>query len=503
MRKVGVKISGALTRLFKDCGYTDRDQVFTGAVDLGQFAKARNAAANATVGLADLTASVLHRFLARDPSVHVSMAWDTMELSPDQVTFASTDIYASWCVFQALTLISTGEGVSQSTPAGTAVSLYSTDHSLVVAHGHVTPDQPKQHRGVNVTKTRILVTVTLIINRGHIVPGELLASKKDTPLTEFPAPPFTLLCKAKHLRTRTPENLTQPAPMVSGANAVPALATIEPCATPLDEVPTTLASQEQTDSWFHNTDIVEDTDQLVQNSVADPPGAVRAHALNVRLNSVSSSNAGVLRSRVLGDIFHLMHQFPISMRHGLRRPFARALRDAFFIPDAEDKEAIETFLASRHVTWQTMFRYYPRWLFQRVRRFVPPPDELLSRVSRVVMTYGPLKDSITGQALFNDKAWEIADNALENIRRGYYSDPPNIPLYYTRSRDKYGLLRYKCRRGTNGIEGGVHQNIIRWFGSFNAAPDFALQLLRDYVLYHNLKVCWNDLGQRYVLDSHV
>ena len=98
---------------------------------------------------------------------------------------------------------------------------------------------------------------------------------------------------------------------------------------------------------------------MVQNSVADPPGAVRAHALNVRLNSVSSSNAGVLRSQVLGDIFHLMHQFPISMRHGLCRPFARALRDAFFIPDAEDKEAIETFLASWHVTWQTMFHYYP------------------------------------------------------------------------------------------------------------------------------------------------
>jgi hypothetical protein len=108
-----------------------------------------------------------------------------------------------------------------------------------------------------------------------------------------------------------------------------------------------------------------------------------------------------------------------------------------------------------------MFRYYPRWLFQCVRCFVPPPEELLPRVSRVIMTYGPLKDSITGQALFNDKAWEIADNALENIRRGYYSNPPNIPLYYTRRRDKYGLLRYKCRRGTNSIEGGVHQNIIQ------------------------------------------
>jgi hypothetical protein len=148
---------------------------------------------------------------------------------------------------------------------------------------------------VNVTKTQILVTVTSIINRGHIVPGELLSSKKDTPLTEFPAPPFTLLCKSKHLRTRTPKNINQPLPTVSGTCiAVPTPATTEPHTTPLDKVPIPLADQEPTDSWFRNADNVEDTDQLVQNSVADPSGAVRAHALNVRLNSVSSSNAGVL-----------------------------------------------------------------------------------------------------------------------------------------------------------------------------------------------------------------
>jgi hypothetical protein len=191
----------------------------------------------------------------------------------------------------------------------------------------------------------------------------------------------------------------------------------------------------------------------------------------------------------LGDIWHLMDQFPISMSHGLRRPFARALRDAFYLLDPEDKEAVEAFLATKNVSWDGMLRSHPRWLFQHVKRFVPPPEELLPRVSRVIQVYGPLKDAKTGLPLFNDKAWEIAENVLENIRRGYYSDPPNIKLYFNQGLDKYGLMRYKCFRGTSSIEGGVHQNIIRWFGAFNAGPEFALELLRDYCLYHNLKVC--------------
>jgi hypothetical protein len=86
---------------------------------------------------------------------------------------------------------------------------------------------------------------------------------------------------------------------------------------------------EPTDTWYHNTDVVEATDQSVETSVADPSGAVRANALSMRLNSVSSSNAGVLCSHVLSDVFHLMCQFPILMHHGFRQPFACALWEAF------------------------------------------------------------------------------------------------------------------------------------------------------------------------------
>jgi hypothetical protein len=47
-----------------------------------------------------------------------------------------------------------------------------------------------------------------------------------------------------------------------------------------------------------------------------------------------------IRSRVLKDAFHVFNMFYLSVAHGLRIEFARALRDAIFIPDAHDKARI-------------------------------------------------------------------------------------------------------------------------------------------------------------------
>ena len=58
-----------------------------------------------------------------------------------------------------------------------------------------------------------------------------------------------------------------------------------------------------------------------------------------------------------------MHQFPISMAHGLRRPFARALRDAFFfIYDPEDKANLKVFRATKGLSWNYMIVARSEWL---------------------------------------------------------------------------------------------------------------------------------------------
>jgi hypothetical protein len=489
IRKVGVHVSGDLTRLFNDCGFDIKsDPPFLGALELGKLAKEKTITPHATISLADLCASVLRRFLPKDPSIRVSPDWNTTSLTTAQANYAALDVFALWSIFKALTNISIGKSIQEDPPAGTLVSVYSADHSRPVAYGHIAPDQPTKFQGVNITKTRVLVTITSILVPGHIIPGELLPTKQDTPLKKFTEPPFSLICKLKHLRLRTTaDELQNNQPLGkflnqefhAGANVTD---------TPLEPVPYIAESDGGSfHQWYNDLDAPSEPEQKFEGSECDPQSKLQAEQIQTAFTNLNAP-PGAIRSRVLGDIWHLMHQFPISMAHGLRRPFARALRDAFFIYDPEDKANIEVFLATKGLSWSYMIVARSEWLLQRVRRVVPPPEQLLFRVSAVLYSYGPLRDSTSGLPLFNSRAWDITKNVLENIRRGYYSDPPNISLYYPRAKDKYGLQRYKCCRGTNGIEGGVHQNIIRWFGAFNASPEFAVELLRDYTLYHNMKV---------------
>jgi hypothetical protein len=191
---------------------------------------------------------------------------------------------------------------------------------------------------------------------------------------------------------------------------------------------------------------------------------------------------------IKGDIWHLFHQFPISLHHGLRRPFARALSAAIFLTDVNDKRAVTEILARQNVSYDAKLISKSEWILTRVRRYVPPPEILFSRVAAVVKTYGPLKDATTGQPLFNDKAWDVTKNILEHIRNGYYSDPPDVPLYFEIGQDKDGLALYRCCHGTNDVEGGVHQNLIRRFTSFNVSACRAVNMILDYTVCHNMQV---------------
>ncbi|TCD61520.1 hypothetical protein EIP91_008291 [Steccherinum ochraceum] len=552
VKKVGAQVSGDLARLYRDCGFSaETDQPFVGAVNLGPYAKERNAVTRANLGLADLTAAVVKRYLPKDPAIRVSSSWANSSLTSDQVTYAALDAFASWSVFIALQSVAIGQPVTAETRGGAPVSLLSNDHSRIVAEGHIALDRPDKFEGVNLTKTRVLVTITSVLVPGHLILGELQASKEARALSDFPNPPFNVVLRATHVRTRydaktdlstlsahqldpdtaniAPSNTVLETVDTSAETRTPPRSTadlnqsdqisqeldapLSSAAMPLEANDDLLSSAAQalSDSsssdtsgssqprWCDDADRVEANEQNPTTSTADANGFATAASLTAQHSRApSGSENHVTRSRVLGDIWHLMNQFPISMRHGLRRPFARAFRDAMFLPDPEDKAAVEAILNAHNVTWENMVRYHSTWIWRRVRRYVPAAEELLPRVLLILSTFGPLKDAKTGEPLFNEEAWKIASNVLENIRRGLYSDPPGVQLYFIRNKDRFGLTRYRCIRGTNGIEGGFHQNVIRIFDVFNASPEFAVELFRDYVFHHNLRVgTLNRTGRRY------
>jgi hypothetical protein len=490
IRKVGVHVQADLTRLFNDCGFSrNDDQQFEGALELSELARERNAIERRNASLVDITAVVLKRYLPKDPAIRTSMRWDDPTLSAEYEAYAALDVYAAWAIFQSLSITPTSSTASITTP-GTRVRLVTRNGTLSVAYGYISQHQPKHFNGVKVTSGRIVVTLDSIIIPAYRVRAELLSTHQDTPLSALGSQlPFSLLCCIRDLRA-SPTN-----PELNQGQSRMPLKT--PSSQPAAELKSLGDSGDPPESESHqlecdkcdvvcNCEILSsescrydpNSEQSITSAEKDGGSLQKAQELDeFMMIGMQGVEQGVIRSRVLGDIWHLMNQFKISVHHGLRRPFSRALRDALFILDPEDVANVEGVLKMKDMTFKNAVLYFSDWVWQRVKHCVPPAEILASRVVEVFRTYGPLKDAKNGQPLFNNDSWETARTIMENIKMGYYSDPPGMKFYTFVRKDKNGLSIYRCSRGTNNVEGGIHQNIIRQFGSFNASPRLAVNLL--------------------------
>ena len=57
------------------------------------------------------------------------------------------------------------------------------------------------------------------------------------------------------------------------------------------------------------------------------------------------------------DPWHAMAQIKVPRNHGFRQPFARALRDAIFIPDKDDRKQICAYLATINLSWDSVLLF--------------------------------------------------------------------------------------------------------------------------------------------------
>ena len=96
------------------------------------------------------------------------------------------------------------------------------------------------------------------------------------------------------------------------------------------------------DSWLE--DIEEQGDDADNDRNAIPNGCDK-ESLENALRVLHELNKGkgkvALPTHVIKDIWHAFHMILISKNHGLRRVFARALRDAIFIINPEDKALVD------------------------------------------------------------------------------------------------------------------------------------------------------------------
>ena len=95
--------------------------------------------------------------------------------------------------------------------------------------------------------------------------------------------------------------------------------------------------------------------------------------------------------KVLQDILHLIQRYDrnVSTKHVLHSAFMAALRDAIFVCNQDEIDAVVEQLRKRGVGGDEIRRIRRRYYTRtgRVRRSVPPPSKLADRVEAVVSLF--------------------------------------------------------------------------------------------------------------------
>ncbi|GLB45618.1 putative essential for the formation of DNA replication focal centers [Lyophyllum shimeji] len=508
--KVGRCVAGDLKYLQQACR---SDIPFVGGVDIAKLAKDRLVVTNGRASLADLCAAVLNHRLNKNVVERVSTAWEDEELTREQIRYAAMDVHASLSIYDALMRLPIPQPLSEKPVMGAPILLLGNDRTCVLARGTVSPHvKNTSYAGINLTPSRSVIEVHEVL-----VPGAFICNgtSQKRSLNSYGTPPFHVVCLRNHLRHSLP-----PADMA--LSHTPPISQPHPDSDP-DPSPELEASiappmaTDDSDLLLHDADsgsrfgnlLAEichpDTDsnslrQNISDHIPDSESQAEGEHL---LGSITVDGwVKTIRSRILKDPFHVFNMFYISAAHGLLHEFATMLSDAIFIWDQTDKSRIIAWGQSQNPpqSWNYLLFKRPDWLRRRCKRIIPPAEQLLPLVKNVFQTFGPLKDAKSGLPLFNSAAWAVAKNILLLIQKGHLSDPPDIPLYYQVGIDmKTGLPLYRCMRGTNMTEGGVHTHLRSRLPTSGVSIRHVQSCLLDFILRHNLLVgTYNSTGRRYV-----
>lgn len=499
--KVGHLVNSDLRMLERACHSNRR---FEGGVELSQLARGLYVPLpSQNPSLSDLCAVTLGKCLPKNTSDRVGASWSSTSLSAGQIEYAARDARVSLDIYTRLSTLPPPRPIPDNAPslprAGSPVLIFSGNDRLIARGSLVAPPNDGVYDGAVLHPECMLVEV-----REMVVPGALMSSHGNRALSSFGPTPFCVVAKRSMLRTYQPIVLPPPPPTTtrhspsqpydssseSDVDGPPVIDEVSEDSNAPPPYPESSAAR-ISDIILDLLDLEHRPNAYTRQSEVEIDDEALREGIEV-LGSIPKEWRSEIRSRVLKDPFHVFNMFYISTGHGLRVDFARALRDALFLLDPEDVEKINAWGRTQNppVDIHYLLIHRPRWVLQRCKRVIPPPEQLYPAVAEVFKSWGALKDAKTGLPLFNKNAWKTAKHILEMIYGGFLSDPPGIPLYSEMGIGATtGLMIYRCFRGTNSVEGGVHNQLRSHLPSTGTSVRHSLACLKDYVLRHNLLVC--------------
>ncbi|KAK7448771.1 hypothetical protein VKT23_013502 [Stygiomarasmius scandens] len=554
--KVGRAVKGDLLRICDAWQLSDLRKMLQDPnpmyVELGTLCKLKGKVNNASASLSALVGVTLGKCLRKDSSVKFSNWSTAQELSQIQQQYAGLDAYSSLLIWKTIAFTpSFGLKLTNDQRWQTGLPVSILNGKQVVALGSIA-ERPKQFlfkvdnnesgQNIKLTNARVVVNVTEVIYPGYI-PRLHQQTLRDLQVNNTP---LFVVVLGSQLRTRPAERAHNVTPLELDDPSLPTKSTISDIPVPLPdnltmpdeadirddesdsdneslsdpeaEEASNFASSEPNsvpESQISSTDISrersQDVDMEEDDLYADPEidrliqqvDLTKVNIANPLLKQPAVEGESIL-SRVLEDIFHaedrvLKH---LPKPHSAYKPFARALKQVMLVPDKEDKEKVEKVLAKQGFTWEYALHSKPDEIRKRVRHYCPPPEKLVADLEILFDSWKNVKccalNTKYGSLFASEASWKAAQALIQTAKLGLLSDPPGFSLYHSVGVDRDGLTIYRCLRGTNSLEGGVHMTVRRDFGSLRASPELGDSLLANIRHRRNISVgTFNRTGKRF------
>ncbi|KAI9245649.1 hypothetical protein BDA99DRAFT_565778 [Phascolomyces articulosus] len=288
-------------------------------------------------------------------------------------------------------------------------------------------------------------------------------------LSDFGDPPFLLVVNKQQLQSSSTLDYYYPQKnlihLIESNSHQSAPTSIEELDDTVDEN-TLIKDPVLDESWVQDEEIDSTYPQPLQESDSNQKD-IRSLEYGKKLldpimsNLNDSSFDQSTSSHVLQDPWHALKGISIPVKHSLRLEFQRVLTDTVFLMDKEDAANAKHVLAKKGESFEWVYRTRKAWMLLRVRRSILQSKELIKDVYNVLTTFGPVTFG--------------------------------VQHYFPRGLDSDGFTLYRCSRGTNVLESGVHQNVIRQFGPFNVSAKLAVAMMTEYRTRRNLDQLYFEL----------
>eukprot|EP01135_Chromosphaera_perkinsii_P005204 Nk52_evm1s324 gene=Nk52_evmTU1s324 len=216
--------------------------------------------------------------------------------------------------------------------------------------------------------------------------------------------------------------------------------------------------------------------------------------VNARLLTADATEEGVVQ--VLQDLIHAVARLPVSKKHSLYHVFINGVLEACQLRDEEDMAAFTRYVHSISDDLKSYFTVPCKrdMLNKHVRWYMQKKEIVFEQIDNLVTVFGSL-DRNTPDNVSSPEPLFLAnfDAEIQKFKDlftdGYLSDPADVPLYILVKRDKKkGLNVYRCKRGTNKVEGSAHSVFKNLFHGSSTDPEFMDLMLLEFLGRINLKV---------------